>query len=161
NRRGYSVLLFDLQSHGESEGQGIRFGKVEALDAAAAVGFMRQRIPYERIGAIGFSLGGAACLLGPEPLPVDALVLEAVYPRIEDAVTNRLRLRFGALGPWLAPLLIAQIKPRWGIDPRELQPVETVKAVRVPLLIIAGADDRRTTVADTERLFAAAPEPKE
>ena len=36
-----------------------------------------QRLPAERVGAIGSSLGGAAALLGPGPLPVDALVLES------------------------------------------------------------------------------------
>ncbi len=161
NRRGYSVLLFDLQSHGESEGDGIRFGQAEALDAEAAVAFLRKRVPDERIGALGFSLGGAACVLGPAPLPVDALVLEAVYAQIDDAVANRLRLRLGAAGPWLTPFLMAQLKPRWGIDARELRPVEAVKTVRAPLLVIAGADDPRTTLEDSERLFGAAPEPKE
>ena len=36
-RAGYSVLLFDAQAHGESQGDRITFGYLEALDAAAAV----------------------------------------------------------------------------------------------------------------------------
>ena len=42
---------------------------------AAAVAFVRARLPGERVGAIGVSLGGAAALLGPAPLAVDALVV--------------------------------------------------------------------------------------
>lgn len=41
--------------------------------------------PGEKIGAIGQSLGGAAALLCPRPLQVDALVIEAVYPDIDGA----------------------------------------------------------------------------
>ena len=60
---GFSVLLFDFQAHGESPGKRITFGYLEALDAEAAVAFVRQRLPGERIGAVGTSLGGAAALL--------------------------------------------------------------------------------------------------
>ena len=75
---GFSVLLFDFQAHGESPGTRITFGRLEALDATAAVGFVRSRLPGVRVGAIGASLGGAAALLGDGPLKVEALVLEAV-----------------------------------------------------------------------------------
>ncbi len=158
---GYAVLLFDFHAYGESEGARTSFGYGEAGDAAAAVALLHALAPGERVAAVGFSLGGAACLLGPQPLGVDAMVLEAVYPDIRVAVANRLRLRFGPLGPWLAPLLTAQVEPRWGIRLDQLRPIDAVGRVRVPLLIIAGTDDQRTTLADSQRLFAAAPEPKE
>ena len=45
HQKGFSVLLFDFQSHGESPGRGIMFGWLEALDAAAAVAFVRTRLP--------------------------------------------------------------------------------------------------------------------
>lgn len=97
---GFSVLLFDFQAHGESPGKRITFGYLEALDAEAAVAFARQRLPGERIGAVGTSLGGAAALLGPAPLPVDALVLESVYPDIRSATANRIRAVVSAqVGP--------------------------------------------------------------
>ena len=80
---GVAVLLFDFQAHGESGGSRITFGKLEGMDAAAAVRFARGRAPGEPLGAVGISLGGAAALLGPGVLDVDALVLEAVYPTID------------------------------------------------------------------------------
>ena len=158
---GYSVLLFDFQAHGESVGEQITFGFVEALDARAAVAFLRQQLPDEPIAAIGSSLGGAACVLGSEPIDVDALVLEAVYPDIRQAIKNRLRLRFGRAGEWLAPLLTLQIKPRTGIDVEDLRPAASIAAIQAPLLIVAGELDERTTVADSQQLFEAAPEPKQ
>ena len=61
-------------------------------------------LPGEKIGAIGSSLGGAAALLGPHPLPVDALVLESVYPDIGAATGNRIRAVLGwPIGALVAP----------------------------------------------------------
>src|SRR5262249_45849242 len=62
---GSSVLLFDFQASGESAGEHPTFGYLESRDARAAVAYLRARAPGERIGTIGLSLGGAACVLGP------------------------------------------------------------------------------------------------
>ena len=162
---GFSVLLFDLQAHGESTGRRITFGKLEALDAAAAVSFARRRAPGERVGAIGLSLGGAAALLGPEPLDVDALVIESVYPDIDAALANRLRVGLGALaGAVFTPLLVPAFKlllpPVLGARAGELRPIDRIGAVVAPLLVASGTADRLTTPAETEALFERAPEPK-
>src|SRR5262249_7333026 len=57
---GYSLLLFDFQAHGESGGKRITLGYLESRDARAAVEFLRQHCPGEKIGVIGLSMGGAA-----------------------------------------------------------------------------------------------------
>jgi len=158
---GYSVLLVDLQAHGESEGDQITFGLLEAEGVHSAVEFLRDRLPGEPIGAIGTSLGGAACLLGSEPLQVDALVLEAVYPDVKQAIRNRLQIRFGWVGGWLAPLLTVQIRPRLGIDAEQLRPVDRISDIVAPVLIVAGEKDRRTSLAESSALYSAAPNPKE
>ena len=104
---GYSTLLIDFQATGESPGDAITFGWRERLDVIAAVQTLRRMLPGEPIGIIGTSLGGAATLLAAPALDVQAVVLEAVYPSIEVAVENRLRMRFGTLGATLSPLLIS------------------------------------------------------
>jgi fermentation-respiration switch protein FrsA (DUF1100 family) len=157
----FSVLLLDLQAHGESEGERITFGYLESADARSGVEFLRQELPGEPVAAIGSSLGGAACVLGRTPIQVDALVLEAVYPDLHQAVKNRLQLHLGPAGAWLAPLLTLQIRPRMGIDVNDLRPVDKIANIQAPVFIVAGALDRRTTVADSQRLFDAAPEPKQ
>jgi len=158
---GYSVLLFDFQAHGESSGDMITFGALEFLDARAAVEYLRAKVPGKPIAVIGSSLGGAACLLGAKPVDVDALVLEAVYPDIRQAVENRLRIALGWAGPCLTPLLTMQFKPRAGIDLDDLRPVASIADVKAPIFIIGGELDQRTTLAESQRLFDAAPEPKE
>jgi fermentation-respiration switch protein FrsA (DUF1100 family) len=124
---GRAVLLVDMQAHGESQGARITFGARESADAHAAVAYLRSRQPNERIAAIGWSLGGAAALLGP-PLAA-ALTIQ--------------------LGLWT------------DVSARELRPVDAIRRLRAPVLIIAGELDPRTRLDESRRLFAAALEPKE
>jgi len=92
---------------------------------------------------------------------VDALVLEMVYSGIERATENRLRLRLGEPGLWLAPLLRWQLRLRLGISTTALQPLARIGALKAPVLILGGSDDRHTTLAETRALYAAAGVPKE
>ncbi len=162
---GFSILLFDFQAHGESAGERITFGRLEALDAAAAVTFVRRRLPHERIGVVGSSLGGAAALLGPTPLAVDALVLESVYSDIGTAIANRVRMVLGpvigmfAMRPtaWLFELILP---PFLGMRPADLRPIDHMARIAAPVMIASGTRDTRTTMAETRRMFDRAPEPK-
>jgi alpha-beta hydrolase superfamily lysophospholipase len=166
---GFAVLLFDLQAHGESLGARITFGQLEARDARAAVDYVRRRLPGERIGAIGMSLGGAASVLGFTPLPVDALVLEAVYPTIDAALANRIAVVLGSVaGPQIAPsiapgiarLFVLLLPPILGVEPDALRPIDHIAEATAPVLIAAGTADTRTTIAESRALFERAREPK-
>ena len=115
----------------------------QPLDARAAVAFIRERLPRERIGAIGSSLGGAAALLGPAPLPVDALVLESVYPDIGSAIANRVRVVLGStLGEIAAPAIAWLLRSscrrlsrqRIGVLDRMAESTAVTSKVSLPLL---------------------------
>jgi len=158
---GYTVLLFDFQAHGESPGNHITFGYLESRDARAAVNFLRARIPGEGIGVLGVSMGGAAALLATPPLETDAIVLEMVYPTIDQAIDDRLASRFGRLGSALRPLLSWQLKPRLGISSADLRPIARVGSIKAPKLFIAGEKDEHTRIEESRAIFAAAAQPKE
>jgi fermentation-respiration switch protein FrsA (DUF1100 family) len=157
---GYSLLAFDFQAHGESPGDRITFGRLEGLDAAAAVAFAHERAPREHVAAIGISLGGAAALLAPEPLRVSALVLESVYPDVEAATANRLEVYLGGGGRLLAPIYMALMPLVLGFNASELRPIDHIAELRAPILIMSGAEDHYTTIAEAHALYERAPEPK-
>jgi len=161
SRLGYAVLLIDLPSHGESPGSRITFGQTEARGIEGALAYLARTLPGERVGAIGVSVGGAAIALAQLPYPPNAVVLEAVYPTIEEAVANRLKLHLGTFGSALTPLLVWQLPLRLGVSPEQLRPIAGVARLAAPLLVISGASDRHTTRNETLRLFDAALEPKE
>lgn len=162
-QQGYAVLLFDFQAHGESGGSRITFGHLEGRDAAAAVAFVRQRLPREKVGVIGASLGGAAALLAH--VPIDALVLEAVYPDIGAATANRISVvlgkRIGALAsPPLARLFQILMSPILGVMPADLRPIDRVAQAGAPVLMIGGTADNRTPAEETRAMFDRANAPK-
>jgi fermentation-respiration switch protein FrsA (DUF1100 family) len=156
---GYTVLMPDLQAHGESPGQQITMGYLERHDVRATVEFARKTNPAHRIAIFGWSLGGAATILA-SPLGVDAVVLESVYPTITEAVHDRIAIRLGPLSYALSPLLISGLRLRTGIAPADLRPIDHISQLGCPVLILAGDVDQHTTLAETQRLYDAAQEPK-
>jgi uncharacterized protein len=59
-RSGYGVLLYDLRGHGESGGEVRAFGWQDVEDVGAALDFLsnREDVDPDRIGILGFSIGG-------------------------------------------------------------------------------------------------------
>lgn len=160
---GFAVLAPDFQAHGESPGDRVTFGARESVDAAAAMAFLREAAPGERVGVIGVSMGGAAALLGKGPLSADAFVLESVYPTVRAALSNRLGAWFGPLGGVarrVTPIAIRLLSADIGVSEGALQPIRRIGAINAPLLVIAGALDRYTPLAEADSLFAHAKEPK-
>jgi uncharacterized protein len=158
---GYAVLLIDFQAHGDSRGRQITFGALESRDAQAAMAYLREVAPDTRIGVIGVSMGGAAAVLAEPPLAADALVLEQVYPTIDEALDDRLRIYLGPFGALAAPLLRIEMSWHLGIDPMQLRPIDRMGELNAPVFVIAGEVDRHTTLAQSQALFAAVREPKQ
>jgi uncharacterized protein len=157
---GLAVLLMDFQATGESPGQHITFGYLESQDARAAFEYLSGRLPTEKIGIVGTSLGGAAAILSDPAIPAQAMVLEAVFASFDDAVDNRLRLYFGRLGPLLKPGLSWQFKPRLGFEMAALRPVDHISRLASPMLLIAGDADAHATLPEMQALYARAQAPK-
>ena len=159
-KHGFSVLLIDLQGHGETPGEAITFGRRESADVVAAREWIRANAPGRKIGVVACSLGGASVLLAPQPSGFDAVVLEAVYPRITRAVENRIRIRLGFLAPVLTPLLLMQLEPRLHISASDLEPIRSIGRLGAPVLIATGSKDEHTTLEESQELFDAASSPK-
>jgi uncharacterized protein len=159
-KHGFSVLLIDLQAHGETPGEAITLGYRESADVVAAREWIKQTAPGRKIGVVGCSLGGASVLLTPQPSGFDAVVLEAVYPRIARAAENRIRIRLGFLAPVLTPLLLMQLEPRLHITASDLEPIRSIGRLGAAVLIAAGSKDEHTTLEESRELFSAASSPK-
>lgn len=161
HKHGYAVLLPDFRAHGESSGDYTTYGSLESRDALAAVCLLEALAPGERVGVIGVSLGGAAALLGARPLPVDAMVLESVYPTIDRATRDRLQAWIGPIGPLVAPAVVKLLESTVNVRADDLRPIDHIAQVRAPLLVAAGTADRYTHIDESRALFARAQAPKE
>ncbi len=157
----YNVLLIDFQAHGESTGNHITMGHLESMDVVSSVNFLQTRFPKQSVGVLGSSLGGASIVLAKFTKPPNAMVLEQVFADVETAVNNRLTLRFGSFGSTLSPLLTYQIQPLLGVSIRRISPIEHIRKIQAPTLLIYGSADKRATPAEGKSLFSLSPEPKE
>lgn len=159
-RLDYSVLLIDLPGHGESAAEHITFGFNEADGVRAALDYLARTMPAEKIGVIGVSLGAASFVLADARVIPSAVILESMYPTITEAVTDRMRVHLGPAAAPLAPLLLWQLPMRLGCSADQLRPIDRMASMHVPLLVMGGAADHHTTLAETQRIFAAANAPK-
>ena len=158
--QGYAVLAFDMRGHGASGPARHGFGWTESADAHAAFAWLKRKQRGAAVAAIGISMGGAALLVGPRgPVPVDAMVLQAVFADIRRAVRCRIALVLGWPLAWLLePLLSYQSWPRLGIAPRRLSPLRALAGVPAPVLVVAGARDPLVPPAEAQEFHDAAPD---
>lgn len=160
SRSGFSVLAFDFQGSGESPGEQLTFGYLESRDAAASIKFIRQKLPNEKVGVVGISMGGAAFLLQTTER-ADALILEMVYPTLQKAIENRLNLWLFDGAEILSPMLTLQLPLRLGVSVNELRPVDHLKQINCPTFFIVGENDRHTTLEESKQFYEDADQPKE
>jgi uncharacterized protein len=137
----------------------LTFGYLESRDATAALKFIRQKLPNEKVGVLGISMGGAAFLLQTEK--TDALILEMVYPTMQQAIENRLNLWLFSGAENLSPLLTWQFPLRLGVSVDELRPLDKIRNINCPTFFIVGENDRHTTLAESRQLFDSANQPKD
>lgn len=165
---GYNLFVFDHRAHGQSGGTSTTLGPLEVRDLRGAVAYLASRpdVDPARIGAIGCSMGSAISIVAAaEDNGIRAVVAESVY-----ADMGELWARFGYVGVrgkpihWSWGWLMRAMTRLWtGYPVRTFKPVAVIGAIAPrPLLLIHGEHDNAAcTVADAERLYEAAGEPKE
>lgn len=156
--QGWCTLMVDLRGTGESDPERISMGWHEARDLVAWHSWLDAR-GFATIAAHGQSLGAATVTYSASEIPWAWAVLEQCYGDIDSALHNRV-----PWAPWpelsLWPMHAAS---QWllDVDRRDLRPVDAVRALGCPTLIICGDGDRSVGDGWTEQLHArAAGEPK-
>ncbi len=157
---GFGVLAFDWPGDGDSEGRGdIHYGPIEQHALMSALTWLaaRPEIDPNRIGGLGFSIGG---FLMTQVAAVDprlrAVVIEAAPPDYEEYL-RRLHGRWSFLSEWPAYWAVRNT----GLVPGRMSPRDVIGAISPrSILIIGGALDEVVSPAMVMELYAAAREPK-
>ena len=148
-RAGYDVLAYDSRAHGESGGEACTYGYHEKRDLSRAL----DALGVTRAVLVGASLGAAVALQAAAEDPrVVAVVAAATFSDLETVARER--------APWFASE--GQIQEAMAIAEREgrfqvaaVSPVLAARRIRVPVLLVHGADDAETPPAHAERVLAA------
>lgn len=162
---GFAALMFDMRGSGLRKGEPVSLGYKERWDLMDAVRYVRTRpdVHPERIGALGISMGGATALLAAAEDPhIKAIVTDSAFADIADMIEPGMR---AFLGPHVLPfasLIVRIAEMMLGVKSKEIRPdLAASRMGNRPLLVIHGADDMLTDPESANRLYEAAPGPKE
>lgn len=153
---GFALLLFDARCHGRSDGD--RFASLPrfAEDLAHAVDWLARQpeVDGRRLAALGHSVGAGAALLAASRHPGLAAVVSLAAFAHPAAMMRR----------WLASMGVPFIPLGWyllhyvqfviGHRYDDIAPVNTIRLVRRPVLLVHGADDATVPVEDARAIFA-------
>jgi uncharacterized protein len=145
---GLSVLLLDYRGYGKSDRIFPNETRVYE-DAEAAWNYLthEQKIIPENIFVYGHSLGGAIAIeLATKHPEMAGLIVTATFTSIRNIVNLNSLLQIFPLN-WLLT--------------QHFDSIAKIKSLQVPLLIIHGTADEVIPVAMGQKLYAAAPEPKQ
>jgi len=139
---GYSVLLFDLQAHGESEGLRWGLGQYEADDIVAAVKFAAEKasITKDRVATIGESMGGGSVLMavGRDP-GIGPAVLDSAYASA-PVVVSEIAPEYSGLPHFFTPGLVLMARLLYARDVNSVVPVDVVRGHPERAFLFIGCD---------------------
>ncbi|MDR0396602.1 MAG: alpha/beta hydrolase [Oscillospiraceae bacterium] len=159
---GYASALIETRAHGGSDGERVGLGVTEVEDAAAAVGYLMDRLPGVPIVVFGVSMGGAAAVNAFGEIPeIDALISLSAYSSWPDAFTQSMSSYYGA------PRIISMIEEpfawlymgvTFGFDKLRINPLSEIKkADGRPILLMHSTGDSTVPFENYEALSEAAP----
>ncbi len=163
---GVVVLIFYYMGAWGSEGEYRLTNLVPSTEAA--VKYLRglNCVDPNRVGLVSHSMGAVPltkCMSMDPSLKTGILMAPASDikswsedPYLENIVPVFLKMAEGKLVGWTEEKLREEIK----VAASKLNPIETVRKVHAPLMVVLGTNDNVTMPSDIRRLYEAANEPK-
>lgn len=158
---GYSVLMFDLRSHGESERKRTTLGYQEVRDVQGALSWLEEQgFEPGKVVLHGWSMGGGTVLRSTPGRGVAAVIEESGYADLPLLLRDRLPESSG-LPPFFNPGIFLMAKLFLDFDPWAVKPGENAAKLSekgVPLLIVHSTDDEVVPLEQAEMLAACDPD---
>jgi len=143
---GWSVLLFEMRGHGQSDGLRWGLGQYEPNDILAAIDLAAQKIgqPHSRVATIGESMGGGSVLMTVARDPsIGPIVVDSAYASA-PVVVNEVGPVYSGLPAFFTPGLVLMSRLIYGIDIASVVPVDVVRAHPERAFLFIQCDDDRT-----------------
>ena len=151
--KDFNVFLFDFRSFGKSEGKYTTAGYLERNDLLGAINYLQKDKNLTKIGLYGFSLGGAVALMINHQ-NVKAIATDSTYAKLSHMVQHMYRIFFISKYP------LAYLTRLYGmlflrIDIENASPVDNIKNLKIPILLIHAEKDSQIPVNEAYLLHDA------
>jgi len=161
HQAGYNVLLFSYRGFGlsDSNSRGLTYGYGESQDVDSAVDFLHRVKDIRQIGAIGYSVGAVSVILSAARNPhIEAVLAIAPFARVSEVWTSN---RPPLIPSFVLDLMLRLVEWRKGFSRADICPVEVIGRIAPrPLWLVHSTADERIPLAQAQRLFSAAGQPK-
>lgn len=156
----WNILLFDFRAHGQSEGRITSIGYHEYKDVIAAANFIKETFKTDAgeqntTIVLGISMGGAAALKAAEldPELADALVIDSAYAVLGDMILKGFTVKSGLPYYPFFPLIKQMYRHIANFDINSMNPQESVKVIKKPILFIHSCDDSFISPLNSLQLY--------
>ena len=125
----YSVLLFDLRGHGESEGVRYSLGQYEPRDVVAAIDFAQKKagVDRKRVAIIGESMGGGSAIMTVKADPTIGPVITDSSFADGGTVVGEVAPNYTGLPGWFTPGIVVMARLFFDLDLSVIKPAEVVR----------------------------------
>lgn len=125
----YSVLLFDLRGHGESEGLRYSLGQYEPRDVIAAIDFAQNRagVDRKRVAIVGESMGGGSAIMTVKADPTIGPVITDSAFADGGTVVGEVAPNYTNLPGWFTPGIVLMARVFFDLDLSVIKPAEVVR----------------------------------
>lgn len=139
-KNGYNALFIDHRAHGKTGGKHVSYGYYEKYDLQTAIQWVKNN-HTGKIGLIGESMGAGISMQTIAIEKVDFLIEDCGYSSFEEELKHQYRgSRLSTVYPgfWFTRLFIKLVA---GYDLMKVSPVDALKQVDTPVLVIHGEKD--------------------
>ena len=156
---GFNVVIYDSRASGETGGKDITLGYYEKDDLQKWVDLMSSKRPDGVLGVFGNSMGGSIAILQAEEneihRKVDFYVVDSPYSNLKDEIHFQVSYSYSVLTNVMVFYSNIINKIRSGFYYEEVNPLESIKSVSVPILFFHGDSDGTIPVYMTNDLYDA------
>ncbi|MBI3955154.1 alpha/beta hydrolase [Candidatus Gottesmanbacteria bacterium] len=161
-KNGYSVLLMDLRSTGESTGTKVYLGAKEWQDVEASYSYLNS-LPEnkdKKIGYFGISMGAATAIITAGKTQQGDFVIASVpYASLNKLFSFQI-VREHLYVPLFLPLTKISASIELGSHYADFDPENLISKIKKPVLIFAAKNDQDVDYKDAEYLYSLANKPK-
>jgi alpha-beta hydrolase superfamily lysophospholipase len=145
----FNTLAYDARAHGESSGDTSTVGAREQADLKKTLDWLASRGVRDRIGVLGYSMGGATAVLTAADDPrLQAVAVEGCFSTLNTLLDGAFPVFFHLPSFPYSGLAVRLCEWQAGFSAGDLRPVDAIGRLgNRPVLVMNGMADRIATPA--------------